>query len=295
MPNCESNNVLMSNTYKKIAKMLLTLFTEFNSQNESLVTTLTQYSSDINGNKEGLIQALDNYIIYRSDCCYNMILRLNEIIDLFEQIRCVEPIENIPTTTVEATTTIEATTTLDDTICNFPTLINEKGVYYPYTIDKFLGTATGLVAFSFDAYDIPNRFVVEFDGNTMIDTGYVGSVLFQSYLDALVYLEGDVAGDISPFGSGLLYFLKDTATDHATVSVYSPFQNSRFQFTITCPDSDVECMDIAIDILEIEIEATTTTDVTTTSEVTTTLVDCELDGIIECDITTTEEPTTTIL
>jgi hypothetical protein len=267
MPNCESNNVLMNNAYKKIAQTLLVLFTEFNSQNESLVTILNDYSTDINGRKEGLISELDTYIIKRSECCYNFVLRINEIIELFSEIPCVVPIENTTTTSEHTTTVEEITTTLDETICNIPTVVNIKGSYYPYTIDKFLGAVTGVVSITVNSFDMPDRFVVEFDGNTVIDTGYLGNPLFQTYLDAACFLEGDTAGDISSVTTATFYFNKDTATDHATISVYSPLNNSRFEFTVSCPDEEAQCLDIALDILEIDFVVTTTTAEETTTTV----------------------------
>ena len=86
MPNCESHSVQIGNTYKELAVDLLNLFTEFNSQNESLVTLLNQYSTDINGNKEAIIEVLDQYIQTRMLCCYNLVTQLDIIKVIFGQI-----------------------------------------------------------------------------------------------------------------------------------------------------------------------------------------------------------------
>lgn len=285
MPNnCESYSVQINNTYKELALSLLTLFTEFNSQNESLVVLLDQYSDDINGNKESIVDILDEYLLLRMNCCYNIVVNIDQITALLGQIPCIDQIENIPVTTEEVTTTVYVapTTTLDETICNFPLSVDEQGVYYPYTTNKFLGAVTGLVTMTFNAHDIPVRYVVTFDGVDVIDTGYVGDPSFQVYLDAAVYLQGDVAGDITDLSTGTLYFNKDTATDTATVTIYSPLSNSRFEFTMSCPDNSASCLDIALDVLEIDFTATTTVTPTTTVAPTTTV-----------EPTTTIEPTTT--
>lgn len=294
MPNCESHSVQIGNTYKKLATDLLNLFTEFNSQNESLVTLLNQYSGDINGNKEAIVALLDEYILIRMNCCYNIVVNIDSIITYFELIPCIVPVTTIPppTTTEEITTTqtTEPTTTLNEDICNFPTVVNLKGSYYPYEVVKFLGTETGLVTLTFNAHDIPDRYVVEFDGNIVIDTGYVGNSVFQPYLDAAVTLEGDVAGDITEIETGSISFVKNSAVENATVKVYSPLGNTRFEFTLSCPDDNLECLDIILDVLEIDFFEPTTT------------LDCVMDGDIELnlttttlEVTTTYEATTTII
>lgn len=300
MPSCESYNTLINNAYKKLVTNLLNLFTEFNSQNESLVALLNDYSTDINANKEALSDILDEYILVRSECCYNIVIAIDRIIELFNLIPCIDPHENIPTTTAEVTTTAEATTTLDENLCNSATIVNEKGSYYPHTTIKYLGAETGLVTLTFDSFDIPDRFVVEFDGDTVIDTGYVGNPVFQPYIDAAVLIEGDIAGDITNVTTGSISFLKDSSVEYATVKVYSPLSNTRFEFTLSCPDDTIECLDIALDVDSIDfatttIEATTTLEVTTTNEPTTTVNYCIIEGYIDCysNITTTPEPTTT--
>lgn len=291
MPNCESHSVQIGNTYKKVATDLLNLFTEFNSQNESLVALLSQYSTDINSNKEAIVDILDQYIQQRMLCCYNLVQNIDAITVIFGQLPCIETITST-TTTLEPTTTEaeEPTTTLNEDICNAPTVVNVKGSYYPYEVVKFLGAELGLVTLTFDAHDIPDRYVVEFDGNIVIDTGYVGNPVFQPYLDAAVILEGDVAGDITNIETASLSFLKNSAVETATVKVYSPLGNSRLEFTLSCPVDSIVCQDIILDVVEIDfIEPTTT-------------LDCAMEGDIELnlttttlEVTTTYEATTTIL
>lgn len=265
MPKCESNSVKVNNTYKKIASTLLNLFTEFNTQNQSLVLALNGFSTNINGKKEEIISVLDEYIQKRSDCCFNIGLKLDSIILLFSEIPCIIPNQPEVTTTVEPTTTgVEPTTTLDPLLC-YETTISGKGVYYPQTTVVYLGTGTGLVTIQFTANDIPNRLEVIFDGNTVIDTGYIGNSVFQPYLDAVVYDEGDVAGDITNITSATLYFNKDSATTTATVNVYSPLENSSFEVVVSCPDDGAQCQDITLDILDIEYDSTTTVEPTTTA------------------------------
>ena len=51
---------------------------------------------------------------------------------------------------------------------------------YPTETVVTLGSGTGVVTLNFDAYYIPDRFIVVYDGATVIDTGYRGLAEYQS-------------------------------------------------------------------------------------------------------------------
>ena len=93
-----------------------------------------------------------------------------------------------------------------------------------YTID--LGTATGLVTLTFDAYVVPDIFIVEYDGAEVINTGYRG--------DSGTY--DGVAVTVAGPGSGTASFTKSTANPTScTVRVEAPFTGTAWQFDLSCP------------------------------------------------------------
>ena len=119
------------------------------------------------------------------------------------------------------------------------------GVYF---VD--LGTETGSVELLFQSFDIPDKFVVQWSGSIVFNSGYVGDPGQTSNLNT--YLEdqgydtetvtntnpGNVADDdgiIKPgYGSGS--FDKSTPyPNQARILVYAPLNNTQWNFTVFCP------------------------------------------------------------
>lgn len=92
--------------------------------------------------------------------------------------------------------------------------------YFSYNIG--LGAIYGLVTLSFNAYSIPDRFVVEYDGVDVIDTGYRG-------------VNGYCVPVVGP-GSGTASFMKTTLTTFAILKVYAPCGGTAWKATLGCPD-----------------------------------------------------------
>jgi len=223
----------------------------------SLVTSFKQYASSITELIEkisgccsyaDLIPILDRHIEQQADCCDTICTKIDTLKTLFSELPCIIPIVVTTTTTVApvtSTTTVQTYTTTAETgtttatpgedVCDSITEIHEKKTTYPYIIVKYLGTDTGLVRLTYDSFDIPDRFVVEFDGVDVIDTGYVGDPVFQPYLDSVVEDYGDVVGTIDPNPTGEYTFEKLTDTEYAIVKVYAPLKNTAFEFTLSCP------------------------------------------------------------
>jgi hypothetical protein len=105
------------------------------------------------------------------------------------------------------------------------------GPAMPSVYDITLGSETGEVLLTFDAFGAPDRFVVEFDGLTAIDTGYRGD---QSFSNALSAALGEFTPIISP-GSGTASFLKTTTNSTATVKVFAPLLGTAWNFNLGCP------------------------------------------------------------
>lgn len=93
-----------------------------------------------------------------------------------------------------------------------------------YLVD--LGTDTGTVELSFDAYSVPDRFIVEWDGSEVINSGLRGDD--GTYDGNVVMVDGP--------GSDTLSFNKTTATPTtAVVRVVSPYTGTSWQWTLGCP------------------------------------------------------------
>ena len=111
----------------------------------------------------------------------------------------------------------------------------QGGVSFPSVQNVTLGSDIGIVTFNFDAYGVPDKFIVEFDGVEVINTGYRGNTSQQVYLNnALAALGLPPENIISP-PSGTASFNKTTATTTATVKVYAPISGTGWIFNLNCP------------------------------------------------------------
>ena len=111
----------------------------------------------------------------------------------------------------------------------------QGGVSFPSVQNVTLGSDIGIVTFNFDAYGVPDKFIVEFDGVEVINTGYRGNTSQQVYLNnALAALGLPPENIISP-PSGTASFNKNTATTTATVKVYAPISGTGWIFNLNCP------------------------------------------------------------
>jgi hypothetical protein len=63
--------------------------------------------------------------------------------------------------------------------CNKPAAAKGNRIY-PYEETYFIGSGTGWVELEYTAWTVPDRFIVVYGGNVVIDTGYVGSTTFNT-------------------------------------------------------------------------------------------------------------------
>lgn len=132
------------------------------------------------------------------------------------------------------------------------------GSSYPSQQTINLGTDAGDVSFSFEAFSQPDRFIVEFNGAIVIDTGYRGissydfggasrssfnaslngkidPILETTYPDISNFPDDGFPRVISP-GNGTSTFLKNTSTPTtAKISVYGPMIGTAWNYTLGCP------------------------------------------------------------
>lgn len=97
-----------------------------------------------------------------------------------------------------------------------------------YTVT--LGSDGGTVTLNFDAYGVPDRFVVTYNGSTVIDTGYRGDSGYNATLAGL-----GLPAVTGP-GSGSASFVKPAGSPTtANVTVYAPLPGTAWEFTLGCP------------------------------------------------------------
>lgn len=173
-------------------------------------------------------------------------------------------------TTTTTTTSTTTTTTLPFPIACGEEVIFAGGESFPFIQEVVLGTDLGVITFDFDAFDIPDKFVVVFDGIEVINTGYRGDTAQQTDLDNELILRGYPTETIVSPGNDSAFFNKTTTTSVAFVYIYGPLPDTEWNFTVGCPP-----------------EVTTTTTTTTETPTTTTTTTTET----STTTTTTETPT----
>lgn len=112
--------------------------------------------------------------------------------------------------------------------CSSALVNGSQGSYY-YEVD--LGTATGTVTLNYDAYSVPDRFIVSYDGSDVIDTGIVGDSGTYTDIDGnSVYVT--VAGP----GAGTISFNKSNAYPRtAILKVIAPYMGTAWECNLGCP------------------------------------------------------------
>ena len=166
-----------------------------------------------------------------------------------------------PTTTTTTFTPITTTTTtISGLPCGTP-VSYASGQAYPSSGLSYLGTSYGTVNLTFDALNIPDQFIVIYDNNIVINTGYRGSSSYDfgggsrnSFKTALSGKTDPVNGGVYPnftnyvddgyprvitapsgsAGSGVQSFYK-SLTQTAIVKVYAPMPSTQWNYTLGCP------------------------------------------------------------
>ena len=95
-----------------------------------------------------------------------------------------------------------------------------------FIFEVFLGTDLGVVDFDYEAFSIPDRFIVSYNGVDVIDTGFVG--------DSGIYDGNNIT--VSGDGTGSTSFTKSSAEPRiAYVRVIAPFSGTAWNFNMGCP------------------------------------------------------------
>jgi hypothetical protein len=104
---------------------------------------------------------------------------------------------------------------------------------YPETYIFNLGVI-GTSTLTYQAYSIPDKWVIMQDGVVILDTGYRGATSYQAELDAELTARGLPTETIQGSGSGTASFSVNS-TSPLYVYVYAPLSFTSFQTTISCP------------------------------------------------------------
>lgn len=108
------------------------------------------------------------------------------------------------------------------------TVVGGKVGRWTYDID--LGTGIGSAGINYNAYTVPDRYTIIWDGNEYT-TGFVGSSTYNKQLNALNY--PNVVG----MGSGKLRFNKTKALPStAKIIVDAPLSTTLWTYTVVCPE-----------------------------------------------------------
>lgn len=132
------------------------------------------------------------------------------------------------------------------------------GVAYPTPNTITLGSGTGTVSLQFEAYSFPDRFIVQWNGNYVIDTGYRGEPIYNiggasrsAFTSSLTGKVDPITGLTYPYsplwpgdgypivispGVGTSTFPKVASLPAtANVFVYAPMTGTAWTFTLGCP------------------------------------------------------------
>lgn len=162
-----------------------------------------------------------------------------------------------PCTPTTTTTTSSTTTAAPPVPCG-TTSTYTGGSSYPTPNTVTLGSSTGTVSLAFNAQNVPDRFIVQWNSNYVIDTGYrgvsnynFGGSLRSTFTSSLSGLVDPITGltypntgqwpidgypaVVSP-GNGTAIFSKNTSlSTTANVFVYAPIAGTAWTFTLSCP------------------------------------------------------------
>ena len=116
---------------------------------------------------------------------------------------------------------------------------NDTPNYYEYVVG--MGTPTGLVTMEFDTYKVPDKMVVIWDGQEVINTGWrgiEGPENKTTYIDDIRTATGDGSINVSGPAKGSATFVKNKRLPmHAILRVWGPRPGTAWRIRIGCPDN----------------------------------------------------------
>ena len=161
-----------------------------------------------------------------------------------------------PCTTTTSTTS--TTTTAAHPVPCGTTSSYTGGAAYPTSNTVTIGSGTGYVRLTRQAFSVPDRFLVQLNGIYIIDLGYQGSANYNFLGADRNAFKASLNGKVDPLtgltypnstkwpvdgypevqspGSGFIRFPKTTPSPTtADVFVYAPMAGTAWEFTLSCP------------------------------------------------------------
>jgi len=146
--------------------------------------------------------------------------------------------------------------------CNIAQSFQQGAQNYPTALESILGSGTGTVTLTPNPFGIPDRWIINWDGGQVIDTGYISinPALYNIGGARRNWITTDLAGLTAPEGGtyplpqGGVFpnqidvdgypiinpiipytFTKNNPTSTAYINVYGPIRNTGWQSTLSCP------------------------------------------------------------
>ena len=106
-----------------------------------------------------------------------------------------------------------------------------------YVVRVDFGTLMGEVTFQSNAFQVPDRMIVEWDNNVVVDTGYRGETIYQEGLTKSLKSSGLPIESIKTGGKSTFTFEKTKETPSvATVTILAPLSGTAWEFSVGCPN-----------------------------------------------------------
>lgn len=103
-----------------------------------------------------------------------------------------------------------------------------------YFID--FGNDTGTAGIDYNAYNVPDRFIIEWDGNVVADSGFVGASSYNTSLAQAGVPQSDINTGSPSTGAGTLTFNKNKSTPtKAKIIVQAPLGSTGWNVQGKCP------------------------------------------------------------
>lgn len=158
---------------------------------------------------------------------------------------------------ISSGSTTTTSTTQPPSPCGTPTAYS-GGFSYPSPFTVTLGSGTGNTTLTFDAQGVPDRFIVQWNGNYLIDTGYRGAASYNIGGGDRGAFNSSLSGKVDPItgltypnitqwpgdgyprvvspGNGTSVFSKNASSPTtANIFVYAPLSGTAWSFTLGCP------------------------------------------------------------
>ena len=122
--------------------------------------------------------------------------------------------------------------------CDEAFAYNGQSGTFEFVID--FGTDLGECGIDYNAFNLPDKFEIEWNGN-VYSSGYVGLNTYDQQLLNLGISPSEINTDNPTTGDGLLKFMKNQATPTtAIVRVTAPLSGTAWNINGICPDGDLK-------------------------------------------------------